>query len=144
MRRAKSAVTTRHQRGVSLIEAMLALSIASVLTTAAVPAMRDALVQQRLRGSSSDLHASFHLARSEAIRRGSSVAVAPMAAHDWSTGWRVFADRNDDGMQDADEDTLSASGPSLAASIPARCCRTTRRAACTARADGGSYSAGWY
>ena len=47
---------------VSLIEAMLSLSIAGVLSTAAVPAMRDALVQQRLRGSSSDPHASFHLA----------------------------------------------------------------------------------
>ena len=106
MRRAKNAVTTWQQRGVSLIEALLALSVAGVLTTAAVPAMREALVQQRLRGSSSDLHASFHLARSEAIRRGGSVAVAPMASQDWSTGWRVFADRNDDGIQDAGEETL--------------------------------------
>lgn len=29
-----------------------------------------------------------------------------MAAQDWSTGWRVFADRNDDGTQDVGEETL--------------------------------------
>ena len=106
MRRADKANERRRQRGASLIEAMLALSIAAVLATAAVPAMKDALVQQRLRGGSSDLHATFHLARSEAIRRGAPVAVTPMVAQDWSSGWRVFADRDDDGIQDADEETL--------------------------------------
>ena len=94
------------QRGASLIEAMMALSIAGVLTGAAVPAMKDALVQQRLRSGSSDLHATFHLARSEAIKRASPVAVTPVDTQDWSTGWRVFADRNDNGTQEADEETL--------------------------------------
>lgn len=100
------ARATRRQRGASLVEALMALSIAGVLTSAAMPAMRDALVQQRLRSGSVDLYAAFHAARSEAIRRGSSVVVAPMDAADWSKGWRVFADRNDDGRQDAGEETL--------------------------------------
>ncbi len=101
--------TTRHararrqQRGISLIEAMLATSIAGVLTSAAVPAMNDVFVQQRLRAGSSDLFATFNLARSEAIRRGGSVVVAPTDARDWSSGWKVFADANDNGAQDPDE-----------------------------------------
>jgi len=95
------------QRGASLIETMLALSIAGVLTSAAVPAMQGTLVQQRLRSGSSELFASFHLARSEAIRRASPVAVTPLDGQDWSKGWRVFADRNDDGIQDADEETVA-------------------------------------
>lgn len=96
----------RGQRGASLIEAMMALSIAAVLTSAAVPAMTDALIRQRLRSSAADLHASFHLARSEAIRRAASVAVTPIDAQDWSKGWRVFADRNDNGVQDDGEETV--------------------------------------
>jgi type IV fimbrial biogenesis protein FimT len=106
MATAQCTGAARRQRGASLIEAMMALSIAGVLASAAVPAMRDALVQQRLRGAASDLHASFHLARSEAIRRAASVAVTPADARDWSSGWRVFADRNDNGVQDGDEETL--------------------------------------
>jgi len=102
-----NATATRRQRGASLVETMMALAIAGVLASAAVPAMKDALVQQRLRSGSSDLHAGFHLARSEAIRRAASVAVTPTDGRDWSKGWRIFADRNDNGTQDADEETIA-------------------------------------
>lgn len=101
-----NANATRRQRGASLVETMMALSIAGVLASAAVPAMTDALVRQRLRSGSSDLYASFHLARSEAIRRAGSVAVTPVDGQDWSKGWKVFVDRNDDGAQQADEETI--------------------------------------
>lgn len=107
MAAASNANAARRQRGASLVEAMMALSIAGVLASAAVPAMKDALVQQRLRSAVNDLHASFHLARSEAIRRAVSVAVTPVDGQDWSKGWRVFVDRNDDGAQQADEETVA-------------------------------------
>ena len=96
----------RRQRGASLIEAMLATSIAGVLSSAAAPAMSDAMTQQRLRAASSDVFATFNLARSEAIKRGGSVAVAPADASDWSGGWKVFADGNDNGVQDTGEETI--------------------------------------
>lgn len=108
MARARKADAKRRQCGASLIEVMMATSIAGVLASAAIPAMKDALVQQRLRAGSSDLYATFNLARSEAIRRASSVAVMPADAQDWSSGWKVFADRNDNGIQDADEETILA------------------------------------
>lgn len=95
----------RHQHGAGLIETMLATSIAGVLASAAVPAMKDAMVQSRLRAGTSDLFATFHLARSEAIRRAGSVAVTPADAQDGSSGWKAFADRNDNGIQDAGEET---------------------------------------
>jgi len=102
---ARNTNARRRQRGASLIEAMMAMSIAGVLTSAAVPATKDALVQQRLRSGSSDLYATFHLARSEAIKRASPVAVTPVDAQDWSKGWRILADRNDNGIHDADEES---------------------------------------
>lgn len=94
------------QRGTSLLESLLAVAITSVLVSAAVPAMSDTLTRQRLRATNSELAASFNLARSEAIRRGAAVAVAPADASDWSRGWKVFADHNDNGVQDAGEPTL--------------------------------------
>ena len=106
MNTSRSRRTQRRQRGASLIEAMLATSIAGVLTSAAMPGMTDAMTQQRLRAGSSDLLATFNLARSEAIRRGSAVAVIPADSRDWSSGWRVFVDDNDDGVQDPGEDTI--------------------------------------
>jgi Tfp pilus assembly protein FimT len=96
----------RGQRGASLIEAILAMSIAGVLTTSAVASPNNVMTQQRLRASSSDLCATFNLARSEATKRSSPVAVIPAGATDWSTGWKVFADRNDNGIRDADEETI--------------------------------------
>jgi type IV fimbrial biogenesis protein FimT len=94
------------QRGTSLIEVLLAMAVAAVLGSAAVPSMAGAMTQQRLRAGSSDLYASFNLARSEAIRRGSSVAVVPADASDWSRGWTVFADGNDNGVRDAGEELI--------------------------------------
>lgn len=118
MAETRKASAKRRQQGASLIEAMMALSIVGVLTSAAVPAMKDVLVQQRLRSGSSDLYATFHLARSEAIKRASPVAVTPVDTRDWSRGWKVFADRNDNGIQETDEETvierpLAAEGMSI-------------------------------
>jgi type IV fimbrial biogenesis protein FimT len=94
------------QIGGSLIETLLATAIAGVLGSAAMPSMSSALTQQRLRASSSDLFAAFNHARSEAIRRNSAVAVAAADEQDWSAGWKVFVDGNDNGVQDAGEETL--------------------------------------
>lgn len=98
--------TMRQQTGTSLLETMLAAAIAGVLTTAAVPQLQDSLTQQRLRAGSSDLFATFNLARSEAVRRGHAVAVTPADKQNWSSGWKAFADRNDNGVLDADEELL--------------------------------------
>lgn len=97
----------RHgQRGVSLIETMLALTIAAVLGTASVPAMSGALERQRLGATTNDFVASLNLARSEAVRRGSAVAVTPADGASWASGWMVFADDDDDGKRDAGEQVL--------------------------------------
>jgi len=94
------------QLGASLIEALMAAAIAGVLGSAAVPKLTDAMAQQRVRAGSSDLFATFNSARSEAIRRGVAVAVAAADERDWAAGWKVFVDANDNGRQDAGEESL--------------------------------------
>jgi type IV fimbrial biogenesis protein FimT len=107
---ARTTTAARRQRGTSLLEAMLAASIAGVLTTAAVPAMNDAMTQTRPRAGNSDLFATFNLARSEAIRRSSPVTVTAADAQDWSRGWKVFADQNDNGALDPPARKRSSNG----------------------------------
>jgi Tfp pilus assembly protein FimT len=102
----REALSKRRQRGATLLEGMLAVAIAGVLTTAAVPQLANARAQQQLRAEVSDLFAAFNLARSEAARRGSSVAVMAADAMDWGTGWRVFADGNDNGALDPGEEVI--------------------------------------
>ena len=119
MKPSNASSPLRRQCGASLIEFMLASSIVGVLSSAAVPAMSDALAQHRLRASGSELFASFNLARSEAIRRGSAVAVAAADAEDWTSGWKVFVDDNDNGVQDGSESTL-VERPAAAGSIRIR------------------------
>lgn len=102
----KQLAQRNRQRGVSLVESMLALSIAAVLGSASVPAMNGALERQRLGATTNDFVASLNLARSEAVRRGSPVALTPADSANWSSGWVVFADDNDDGKRDAGEQVL--------------------------------------
>jgi type IV fimbrial biogenesis protein FimT len=109
----------RQQRGVSLLESLLATAIAGVLGTAALPSMSGALTQQRLRAGSSDLFATFNMARAEAITRGIAVAVAAADERDWSGGWKVFVDANENGVQDAGEATL-LERPSVAGGLTIR------------------------
>jgi len=99
------------QRGTTLLETLLATAIVGVLGSAAVPKLSDGIAQQHIRTGSGELFATFNSARSEAIRRGVPVAVAAADESDWSAGWKVFVDRNDDGRQDAGEETLVERAP---------------------------------
>ena len=111
---ATNDIRRKAQRGATLLEAVLASAIAAVLTTAAVPALTEGLARQQLGAAASDLFAAFNLARSEAVRRGAAVAVAPADAKDWSTGWQVFVDRNDNGVRDEGEEKLLDRPPTAA------------------------------
>jgi type IV fimbrial biogenesis protein FimT len=71
-----------------------------------VPAFGAAMERNKLAASTSEFLASLHRARSEAIQRGAAVAVRPADGENWASGWTVFADSDDDGRQDADEQVL--------------------------------------
>ncbi len=77
--------------GFTLVEAVVVVVIVAILAAVAMPSMSSALANQRLRAAGTDLVSTLLLARSEAIKRGAQVQVAPLAAGDWKTGWRVVA-----------------------------------------------------
>lgn len=93
-------------RGFTLIETMVTISIAVVLMTLAVPAMRNLIERNAVAGHVNSFVGAANLARSEAIKRGVSVVLcrsenaetnAKPTCKDsgtgWETGWIVFVDR---------------------------------------------------
>ena len=95
MRRASKSFDSRaaRQRGITIIEIMVTLAIASVLIGLAVPAFNGFVAQRALTAQVNDFLVSVQYARSEAGRRGATVSVqavnAAAAANEWGPGWCV-------------------------------------------------------
>lgn len=77
----------RFQAGVTLVEVITVIGIVAILSAAAFPSMTTMLVAQRLRSAGTDLMSSLLIARSEAIKRGGQVRLAPVTGTDWNAGW---------------------------------------------------------
>ena len=71
-----------------MIELMVGLLLAAILSAVAVPMYRDYVDNQRLRAVSSDLHLALTLARSEAVKRARPVQLQPVD-DGWGSGWVI-------------------------------------------------------
>lgn len=99
------------QRGWSLAEMLVAVAIALVLLTLAVPAMGRWLDRWQLDTAVHAVLSDLALIRSEAIRRGGLVVMCTAAETasacddtlDWSSGCLLFVDLNGNARRDADE-----------------------------------------
>lgn len=78
-------------RGVTLIELLITMAVAGVMIAIAIPAFRDLSMNSSVTGTANALVHDLNLARAEAVRRGTLVAVIS-AAGGWSNGWSVKAD----------------------------------------------------
>ncbi len=101
-------------RGFTLIELMVTVAIAGIFATLAAPAMTSLIRNNRVQTEASSLVSDLQLARNEAIKRGSPVAVCPAAAggasclttNTWQNGWIIFTDLNGNGVYDASSETV--------------------------------------
>lgn len=94
--------------GVTLIELLIALVLATILLGVAAPAFQQSLQRLRLQAAVNDLLASIDLTRSHAISRGGKVLMAPLepAGTNWQGGWAVFIDQNGNRRPDVGEPLL--------------------------------------
>lgn len=93
--------TRMRQKGLTLIELLVTLTIVGVLVSLAVPGFTSFLAKRAIAASLSDLASDFRLARSEALRRGRTVSICRSSngtscatSGSWSLGWIVFIDPN--------------------------------------------------
>lgn len=75
-------------RGFTLVELMVAVAVLAILASLATPSFRQLLAAQRVRTTGYNLVGDLVLARSEAVKRGQNVTLAPVAAG-WTQGWSV-------------------------------------------------------
>jgi type IV fimbrial biogenesis protein FimT len=96
----------RSEKGFTLVELMVTLTIAAILLMVAVPSFTQMIASSAVSSNVNSFLADMRYARSEAIRRGSEVALCRVTDPDatnptclsaqgtdgWVTGWIVFED----------------------------------------------------
>jgi len=86
------------QKGFTLLELMVTISVAAIILSFGVPGFMSFIANNRAVTDTNDLVTALNLARSEATRRGSAVTVCSSTNGttcngdgDWSTGWIVLS-----------------------------------------------------
>ncbi len=85
--------------GFSLIELMVVIAIAAILTGLAAPSLGKMFSSNRVQAEASAFVSDLMYARSEAIKRGQPVSLCPssdavscLTTNTWASGWIVFSD----------------------------------------------------
>lgn len=100
----------RRIHGFTLVELVVAMAVAAILVTIAVPHLRVFVQNSRIGTQTNDLISDISLARSEAIKSGatatvcsSTVGLACDGGGNWTIGRLVWTDTNGNGALDAGE-----------------------------------------
>ncbi len=90
-------------RGLTALDLAVSLAIIAVLVAAAVPAIRQIGMHQRMKAAIGQFHSDLNLARSQSINQAFHAVMCPRDATGacadtgtWQHGWLVFFDGNDD------------------------------------------------
>ena len=110
----------RTQTGFTLYELMITLVIVGIVLSFGIPNLSAFTANSRMSSTANDLHASFHLARSEAARGKTNITICASAdalgaancGGTWDQGYIVFIDDDGDlARAGATETVLRAHGP---------------------------------
>lgn len=112
----------RTQHGFTLYELLVTVLIVGVVLTLAVPNMQAFSLNSRITSTANDLHASFHLARSESSRAKTNITVcassnsmttAANCSGTWDQGFIVFVDTDGDINRSGTTETVLRAHPAI-------------------------------
>ncbi|MEQ8661335.1 MAG: GspH/FimT family pseudopilin [Gammaproteobacteria bacterium] len=86
------------QSGFTIVELMVGLAVAMIVLGMGVPNFRSLIQNNATATEVNYLATALHLARSEAVGRGVEVMLAPLTAGNWSNGWVVGIDSDNDNV----------------------------------------------
>ena len=113
----------RTQHGFTLYELMITVLIVGVVLAFSIPNMQAFTQNSRMTSTANDLHAAFHLARSESSRAKTNITVCASAnsmAADancggtWDQGYIVFVDEEPDLNRSGSTETVLRAHPAIA------------------------------
>lgn len=109
--------SVRRQRrcsGLTLSELVVVMGMVAITAAVAAPNLNAIVQGQQLRVAASDLYSAIQLTRSQAIARNERVILTSNdeAGRDWSRGWTVYVDRDDD-RHPGEGDEILAVRPAL-------------------------------
>jgi len=120
------SIRSHRGKGFTLMETLITLAVASIILTAAVPAMQDFVVRNRMSTEVNTFIASLYLARNEAVKRSQDVKICPTTDNKtcnggniWGgvdsngtpIGWMVFQDVDNNDIVDTATDALLQQNP---------------------------------
>lgn len=111
------ALGVRPSRGFTIIELMVTVTVLAVLLALAAPSFAALLRQWRLSTTVETFAGDLRLARSTAIRTSRPVVLCVRNANqcgtgtDWTDGWLMFSDLNDNGNLNPGEPLIIQRGP---------------------------------
>jgi type IV fimbrial biogenesis protein FimT len=86
--------------GFTLIELLTVISIVAIVGAIAIPSYQSSIANNRVSAELDRVAMDVSYARSEAVKRGITVAICPSsgcaASGRWDTGWTVFVDPSND------------------------------------------------
>ena len=92
-------------QGFTLLELMITVSIAAILTMVGIPSFMGLIRDSRMTANTNDFLTTLNYARSEAATRNENVIVQSKSGInlDWKDGWDIYIDANSDNIVDAGE-----------------------------------------
>ncbi|WP_053845538.1 GspH/FimT family pseudopilin [Paracidovorax avenae] len=92
----------RPARGFTLIELMVTIALVAIMLAIAAPSFVSFKRNSELTSIANNFLAALNAARTEAMKRNMFAMVMPANNdNDWSQGWTVFVDANDNGVFDS-------------------------------------------